>query len=110
MKILNTHAQLTQAVKDGVITREQSIAISYHRYESRDLQANASKVWSPFFALYPEGHWRDRGAKSFVGDKKESLPLAMEWAVKTYGELNLVRNRMGDYVPKIVNDIYPLSK
>lgn len=107
---MNTYEQLKKAVEAELITKHQALVISYHKPEYRSVKSNGCAVWSPFFQTDKNAHWSDYGNKFFIGNKKESLPLAMEWAIGTYGELNFVRNRMGDYVPKIVNDKFPIPK
>jgi len=109
MQAINTFDQLKKAVEDRLITAKQAIAISYHPPEARSVKANGCKIWSPFFKTDKDAHFLDYGAKYIAGNKKESLPLAIKWAIEQYGELNFVRNRMGDYVPKIVNDKFPLA-
>lgn len=105
---MNTYEQLKKAVENRLINQKQAIAISYHRHEPREVRSNGCQVWSPFFSTDKDAHFSNYGAKSFTGNKKESLPRATEWAVKTYGELNFVRNKLGDYVPKVVNDNFPI--
>ena len=58
--------------------------------------------------------WEDGKSKTFDVrgriDKKEKLQEAIAWAIATYGPREFVRNRMGDYVEKEVNDKYPLPR
>lgn len=62
----------------------------------------------------PDAPWYDYGCKtfSFSGRKNaaDQLLAAIAWANETYGPREFVRNRMGDYVEKEVNEKYPLPK
>ncbi|MDE2104934.1 MAG: hypothetical protein KGL39_47290 [Patescibacteria group bacterium] len=61
-----------------------------------------------------DAHWSDHYRKSFTvysrKDKESVLQAAIAWANETYGPREFVRNRMGDYVEKEVNEKYPLPK
>jgi hypothetical protein len=63
----------------------------------------------------PDSAWYHYGHKTFsaypVREKKESqLQAAIKWVCETYGPREFVRNRMGDYLEKEVNDKFPLPK
>ncbi len=109
--IINTYDQLNRAVKDGVISPNQAVAISYSPYEARSGRCSGSQVWSPFFKTNPEGAaWYEYGKKSFHGNRASSMPAAMLWATEKYGIVNWKGNRMRDVVPAIVQQLYPLPK
>lgn len=59
-------------------------------------------------------HWQDRGSKFFAGAsreaKQQALELAFEWIHATYGMREFVRNRMGDFVEREVNEQFPLPR
>ena len=64
----------------------------------------------------PKAHWTDHGSKFFIlfgpgrhhEVKKAVLVEAIAWANKHYGKREFVRNRMGDYVEREVNEAYPI--
>ena len=61
----------------------------------------------------PKAHWRDYGHKAFdVCGGRETKPAvlaeAIAWANAKYGEREFVRNRVGDYVEREVNERFPI--
>jgi hypothetical protein len=46
----------------------------------------------------PKAPWYDNGNKSFVGQRKESLQPALDWASAQFGIKRWRRNSMGDYI------------
>ena len=62
----------------------------------------------------PKAHWADYGKKFFSssgwGERKLVLETAIKWANETFGPRDFVRNRMGDYVEREVNEKFPIPK
>lgn len=61
----------------------------------------------------PKAHWEDRGMKTFNFcaprlEKEPKLREAIAWAHAQYGRRDFVRNRMGDYVEREVNERFPI--
>lgn len=60
--------------------------------------------------------WYDRGMKTFTimhpirEHKAEALAAAVAWVAATYGPREFVRNRMGDYVERDVNERFPIPR
>lgn len=120
-QILNTWDQLKRAAASG-FERQKLVAISYHHPDhsnSRDVSTYKWSVWSPFFKTDPDASWYDNDSKTFGlplngtkhhERKATALTAAMNWANEKYGPYNWVRNQQGDYVPKEVNDRFPLRK
>lgn len=121
--IINTYEQLRAAAASG-FDKRGLIAISYHapdRSNSRDVSVRKWSVFSPFFTTAPDAPWYDYGQKVFslfgarngaethAQQKAAALKAAQEWAAQ-YGVTEWARNRLGDYVPKEVNDRFPLRK
>lgn len=77
---------------------------------ARSYAGHVARVVSPFFKTDSTAHWSDYGAKSFFGLMRKSLSAAKAWASEQYGITEWSRNRIGQYVPKIVNDRFPLEE
>lgn len=109
--IINTHDQLTAAVEAGVITKRQAIAVSYDaRPEGRMGMAQGDKasVWSPYFDTDPQAAWYNYKKKTFVGNRSESVPKALEWAAAIAGVTQWSGNRQRCKVPAIVQKRFPI--
>lgn len=114
-RLVNTWSQLKAAVAEGTIPKRQAVAVSYHAKPPGRLgyaRPFEALVWSPF-AVYPTSDRRDHGAKAFIPhghDWRAAVEGAKQWAGAKYGITEWARNRMGDYVPVIVNKRHPLPK
>lgn len=120
-EIINTYNQLKKAVASG-FGKRQAVAVSYSapdRSNSRDVSVPKWSVWSPFFQTDPNAPWYDYGHKTFSlgvnGDshkqrKDTALSNATAWAAEQYGVTQWAKNRQGDYVPKEINDNFPIRK
>lgn len=62
----------------------------------------------------PKAAWYDYHHMTFIVggryEKKEQLAAAIAWVAEKYGPREFVRNRMGDYVERDVNEQFPLRK
>lgn len=63
----------------------QDVAIMYHTRQPRGAGAPQSVVYSPSHKTNPQSAWYDYGQKAFVGNRADSMPLAIAWASKVYG-------------------------
>lgn len=120
-RIINTHEQLKAAVAAG-FDKRKAVAISYHspdRSNSRDVSVMHWRIFSPFFNTNPDAPWCDNGCETFSlgfknGTHKErkdaTLSDATAWAAEQYGVTRWVKNRLGDYVAKEINDNFPIPK
>lgn len=111
--IINTHTQLVQAVEDGIIPRNQAIAVSY-KSRGRLFPPHFS-VWSPFFKTNPEDAWYENGEMWFIVDghlnkknKEDYCNIAKAWASEKYGITAWLPNRQHDWIPAIVEEIQPI--
>lgn len=121
MAIINTYDQLKAAAADG-FDKRGLVGVGYHHPDysnSRDVSCQQWRVFSPFRTLHPTAHWTDNGAKVFLvfGDgathkerKAAALAKALAWAEKNCGVKEWAKNRIGAYVPKEVNDKFPIPK
>jgi len=59
--------------------------------------------------------WYERKNKTFwimgrvVENRKPTLEKAIEWACERYGKREFVRNKMGDYVERVVQERFPIG-
>lgn len=97
------------------------IVISYYPAEPRARRSWAKFSVSAFqdgreIATDPQAAWYDYKRMTFSPDyplregKPKALAQAIKWANKKYGERQFVKNRMGDWVEKEVNEKFPLRK
>lgn len=111
--IVNTHQQLTTAVNQGVIKKEESVYVMCRPYEHRRCITSAWIIGSPLFKTDPQAHWSDYGHATVSYGNREDKKVKFQEAIKIaqkYYNGEFVRNRIGDYVPKIVNDKLPIPK
>lgn len=120
MAIINTYDQLKAAAAAGMDKR-RLVMIAYHapdRSNSRDVSTYQWSVSSPFFSADPNSHWSDYGSKVFLllsneiahqEHKASALAKAMKWAER-YNVKEWAKNRSGCYVPKEVNDNFPIRR
>lgn len=59
--------------------------------------------------------WYNNGCKEFIirncrTEKRKALEEAIAWTTLTFGPREFVRNRVGDYVEKEVNDKFPIPR
>lgn len=121
MAIINTYGQLKAASEAG-FDKRGLVAVGYYGRPSGRMgigQVSKWQVSSPFFQTDPNAPWYDYGNKAFPlygnGEtphqrKMNTLAKAQAWAESEYGIKEWVKNRMGDYVPKEVNDKFPIPK
>ena len=117
MAIHNTHEQLLRWRQAGLEKRPVAIirAWTHGKNPTRD----GWYIYSPWYNTDPEAHWLDNGKKHFgmfraTGNTKrertaDALRQAITWA-NVYGSFNFIKNRQGDYVPKEINDMFPIQK
>lgn len=80
MRVFNTHGLLKHFALKG-----RDVAVVYHTAVPRQCSCNHSVVYSPSHKTSPDAPWYNNGCKSFVGQKSESVPLAIAWATEKYG-------------------------
>ncbi len=110
-KIINTYDQCVAAGGDRVF-------ISYSGYESRRCMPAHWTVYrvknGEMMITDPKAHWMDNQRKTFTvagRDKiKSVLRKAIAWANIIYSKREFVRNRMGDYVEREVNEKFPIPR
>lgn len=73
-------------------------------------EINKSIVWSPSFKTDTNAAWYNHANKVFSGNRDVSLEAAKAWSAEQYGIEEWSRNRVGDYVPAIVNKKHPIPK
>lgn len=83
----------------------RDVYVIYTPYEPRIGGAYA-QVISPHFKTEPTGgYWAHYGHKTFIGNKAESMPKAIEWATEHYGIAEWAPSPFrGAKVPKHVLD------
>jgi len=77
----------------------RDVYLSYTRNDARSVLANRTHVVRPGFKTDPQAHWADYGCKAFIGNKKESIPLAEAWASERYGITGWTTSPFGGRVP-----------
>lgn len=83
--VINTHDLLSRFAK-GESMKPIAIAIDYRAgFHGRGGRVSRAVVWSPFFKTDPDAHWQDQNAKTFVGKRVVSHPLALAWACEITG-------------------------
>lgn len=98
LNIYNNHDILKRFGKHG-----HDVYVDYDKAESRG-RCSHSTVYSPSHKTDPQSAWYDYGNKSFVGNRKESLPKAMEWASDKYGIAEWAVSPFGGRIPQYVYD------
>jgi hypothetical protein len=117
-KIVNTFDQLMASREIGM----PDVAICpRHIQGTMQFWRDGWKVWRPKYNLGTETNpfdW-DYGCKIFAEDfhatshklaRKDAFAAAVAWAKSRYKISQFVRNRMGDYVDSLVNELFPLPK
>lgn len=110
--IINTFDQMKACGGDHV-------AISYHSPEPSRVEPAKVVVWrivnGQEIKTDPNAHWTDDGCKTFLvrhplrEGKKFAIAKAVAWAKKMFRIRDeFVRNRIGDYVEKSVNENFPI--
>lgn len=116
-RIVNTIMQLQAYGGDrvAILTHHSS----FGRGSWRDGWSIAHYKDGAKFITDAKAHWADYGAKVFTRhdhngtwrDKDAAaLKAAMEWCDHRYGKRDYVRNRLGDYVEREVNRMFPIDK
>lgn len=120
MRLINTYDQCVGFGGDVIV-------LFYQRNEYGRFSRSAAFQVGRYkdghgMATDPYAHWQDSGHKTFLvsanhreGEtphqaKMRTLAEAIQWVTKKYGKREFVRNRMGDWVEKRVNDKFPLPK
>lgn len=112
--IVNTYEQMTAAGGDQIAvcwTGETAGPGSYRWFVRRLVDGRA-------VVTRPDAPWYDYKLKAFSGwpvrrEKAPALEKALAWVRATYpqhAETVFVRNRLGDYVAKEVNDRWPIRR
>lgn len=110
--IINTFDQMEACGGDHV-------AVSYHSPSPETVEAAKVTVWRVVngqeIKTDPNSHWADYGCKTFLvrhplrENKKIVIAKAIAWAKKTFRIRDeFVRNRIGAYVEKSVNEKFPI--
>ena len=101
MGVFNDYNLLTLFATD----KSRAVAVSYTPWETTRVLPAASAVSSPFFQTDPGSSWFDRGRKTFVGNRAESMPLALAWAQEKYCITEWAPSPFGgSKVPKYIRD------
>ena len=115
MTIVNSWDQCVRAGGDR-------IGISYYAARSRSVMPAHWRVWrlvdGKEVKTDPKAAWYDNGCKTFLlrlgtthkERKAHALRDAVEWVKDRYGERDFVKNRLGDYVEREVNERFPIPK
>jgi len=100
LKVYNTWGLLEQFGTRG----STDIGIGYHKYERHSVGGSKSVVFSPSHDTGQKSDfWADYRRKTFTGDRRESFPKAVEWALKQYPATEeFVPGPFGDHIPKSV--------
>lgn len=114
-EIINTYDQLIRFGGDR-------IAIFYHgggsgRFSMPQKWAVARYINGQQYVTNKDAHWTDYHCKTFglfnggqthSERKAKALKEALDWVAKTYNRTDLIRNRLGDYVEREVNEKFPI--
>lgn len=120
-EVVNTHDQLIRWKEAGLAARPVAVCKSYISGGRGPAILYGWEIYSPWEQTDSEVHWQHYGRKQFPNSmyyrevdrftaRKLALAAALGWANAKYGPFDWVRNRMGDYVPKELNDYFPLRK
>ncbi len=113
MTVINSWDQMVAAGGDRIAiyyNGPEARAISVARYQVVRLVNGYERQTDPMAA------WYDYHKKTFVVDYplREGKPIALAeaiaWVAETYGERDFVRNRLGDYVEREINERFPIPK
>lgn len=114
-KIINTFDQLV-AAGGGVAIVPTTIGTSRAEKQVATHWLVIRVVNGKLVDTDPKAAWYFHGRKAFgwfagTKEKANALKTAQAWILKTYG-INgpWTRNRLGDYVPTIVNKTFPIPK
>ena len=115
-----TYDQLTQWQNTELKKRPVAIVRFYGKSRSKVLQFQGWEVFSPNSPTDKDAHPFHYGCKYFsiydVRDKPRSiarkiaLQTAITWSNENYGPFTWAKNALGDYVPKEINDKFPIQK
>ena len=101
MRVFNDHALLMRFAAD----KQKAVCVLYDPSWTQTARPALCRVWSPFFETDPRAHWSDHGCKTFVGNRAESMPLALAWAQEKYGVSEWAPSPFGGAkVPKEIRD------
>ena len=120
-RIINTYDQCAAAGGDRIVIFRQT-QITGRGYQSPAWQVARYKNGQSI-VTDPDTTWYNYGKKTFslssLNQKKGEaigvfrariLAEAIAWANAKYGEREFVKNRMGDYVEREVNEKFPIPK
>lgn len=80
IKIYNTHDMLKRFAEQG-----EDVSCYFIGYgDGRSMQVAGTRVYSPSHQTDSKAHFLNRGCKTFLGPRDESMPLALAWASKKY--------------------------
>lgn len=108
-RIINTYDQCCAAGGDRIV-------LSYYAKQPRSVLSSRWKVHRYVNGVSVKTDstcpWYDYGDKSFSGfsGRKKSYAEAVTWVTENFGPREFVRNRMGDFVEKEVNEKFPIPK
>lgn len=109
-RIINAWDQCNAAGGDRIV-------ISYYARSGRDVLPSRWVVFRYIAGVTvptdPGAPWYNAGCKTFIPagrSRKEGLDQAIAWVKEAYGKSEFVRNRMGDYAEKEVNDKFPIPR
>jgi hypothetical protein len=114
MRIINTYDQCVAAGGDRIVL---------YYFGRPDSRSCSGPHWSvgrikdgKSLETIKNSAWYDHGHKTFyfgypIREHKETaLQEAISWANEKYGPREFVRNRMGDYVEREVNEKFPIPR
>jgi len=120
-RIINTYDQCAAAGGDRIVIYRQ-IQETGRGYHAPSWQV-ARYIDGNSTVTDPKASWYDYGKKTFslsrlernagesIGEfRKRILQDAIAWANKTFGPREFVKNRVGDYVEREVNEKFPIPK
>ncbi len=118
-RIINTYDQNVAAGGDRIVIYRQiqdtgpggnSAAWQVGRYrDGKPTQTDAKAAWYDYgkktFMI-----WGYRDGETLAELRKRTLQEAIDWANANFGAREFVKNRLGDYVEKEVNEKFPIPK
>lgn len=97
MGIYNNHNLLSRFGEPG-----RDVWCEYHAPEPRSCTCQTTRVYSPSHKTRPDAPWYDHGRQAFIGNRAESMPLAVTWASERYGIDEWAPSPFGGKVPAYV--------
>lgn len=85
-----------------------------HMKAGQDYKTDPTAPWYNYGKMTFDVNWthsKDFPREGTVAQRrKQALAEAIAWVTKKYGAREFVKNRVGDYVEKEVNDRFPIPK